>query len=208
MKSRFYQERVNTACRLKRPSVCKDCMGNPDSDSHNPMVSGGHIPPSGPIDAPLMLIGITGGVEEEERGEPFVGKSGRKIKAVIRWAVEEFGSKSLPIRKYNIYNCRATTTGYGGRIVNRKSGGMTVREMKSCASRWLLPELRKTKAKVVLVLGTEAFSFLIGKRFDNFNKAMGYRLYVPQSGISPEGLGTEIWSFDTEVDWSDAMYDK
>ncbi len=208
MKNRFYQERVNTACRLKRSAICKDCMGNPDSDSHNPMMSGGFIPPSGPLDAPLMLIGISGGVEEEERGEPLVGKSGRKIGAVIRWAAEEMGCHSLPTRKFNLYNCRATTTGYGGRIVNRKSGGMTVKELRSCASRWLFPELRKTKAKMVLIVGTEAFAFIIGKRFGSFNKAMGHRLYVPQKGITSEGLGDTIYSFGEEVDWSELVYDR
>ena len=172
------------------------------------MVSGGFVPPFGPVDSPLMLIGISGGVEEEERGAPLVGKSGRKISAVIRWACDELGVKQLPVRKYNVYNCRATTTGFGGRIVNRKSGGMTVKELRSCSSRWLFPELKRTKAKVVLVLGTEAFSFIVDKRFDVFIKAMGHRLYVPQKGITPGGLGTEIYSFGEKIDWSDALYDR
>jgi uracil-DNA glycosylase len=155
-----------------------------------------------------MLIGITGGREEEERSEAFVGPSGRKINSVIRWAAEEKGVSSLPTRKLNVFNCRATTLGFQGRIVNRKAGGMTIREMRACASRWLFPELRKTKAKVVLILGTEAYAFIMGKRFDNFNKSMGHRLYVPKSGISPAGLGDTIYSFGEEVDWSDAAYDK
>jgi uracil-DNA glycosylase len=85
---------------------------------------------------------------------------------------------------------------------------MTVKELRSCSSRWLFPELRKTKAKVVLVLGAEAYAFLLGKRFDAFVKAMGHRLYVPQLGITPEGLGTEIYSFGEKTDWADMLYDK
>lgn len=208
MKSRFYQQRVNAACRFDRPDICRGCPGHPDSDSHNPMFSGGFIRPSGPLDALMMLIGIAGGAEEEERGEPLVGPSGRKINAVIRWAAEEMGVSSLPIRKYNVYNCRATTTGYGGKIVNRKSGGMTVKELRSCASRWLFPELRKTKAKVVLILGTEAYSFIMNKRFDIFGKAMGHRLYIPQEGISREGLGETIYCFGEEFDWADDLYEQ
>lgn len=208
VRNRFYQERVDIACRRARPPKCRGCPGHPDSDDHNPMISGGFIPPKGPLDAPLMLIGISGGTEEEDRGEPLCGPSGRKVGAVIRWAAEEMGVSSLPVRKYNVYNCRGTSTGFQGRIVNRKSGGMTVKELRACASRWLFPELMKTKAKVVLVLGTEAYAFLLGKRFDAFVKAAGHRLYVPQGGISSAGLGEEIYSFGEKTDWADMLWEK
>jgi len=54
-------------------SNCQECT----LDNTNKIV------PSGSIYAPIMVIGEAPGAEEEKRGEPFVGKSGRILRSIL-----------------------------------------------------------------------------------------------------------------------------
>lgn len=185
--------RYKIANQRRRPSKCRDCPAHPEHIEFDPLLTGGFIPPSGPLRAPLILIGISGGDEEEVRGEPLVGPSGRRAARTLAYYMKVHGIKKLDVRKYNVFNCRSLAVGKQGRIINRTPP--TVTEMRACASRWLLPELRKTEAKVILCLGSDAYKFLLKNRFDVFGKAIGHRLYVPRKAVHPEGLDKLISSY-------------
>ncbi len=145
-----------------------------------------------------MVIGITGGEEEEIRGEPLVGPSGRKTTRALQWGAGSESSR-LTIRKYNLFNCRARKPGVYRKFVNRKGNEVKISEFRACCERWLFPELRTTKAKLVLCFGADVYKFLFkasnGYQFDVFGKAMGHRLCKPQLDITPQGLGKRIVTY-------------
>lgn len=76
-----------------------------------------------------------------------------------------------------------------------------MKEMRECCSRFLFPELQKTRCKLVLVLGLDVYKFLFKAseaghyQFDVFKKAMGHRLLKPQRDIGPDSLGRRIVSY-------------
>jgi uracil-DNA glycosylase family 4 len=138
-------------------------------------------------------VGITGGEEEEVRGEPLVGPSGRRlVRPLTLYSKAEGLKECLPIYKYNLMNCRCIEVGYGGYVINRKNSP-TVREMRDCCERWLFPELAKTKAKIILLLGTVVYKFMMKNRFDVFGKAIGHRLYTPK--CTSTGLPKVVYSY-------------
>jgi uracil-DNA glycosylase family 4 len=128
----------------------------------------------------LWVIGITGGVDEERLGTPLVGPSGWTTDTALQ--LKRY--PKLKVGRWNVLNCRATKMGsplQGPHVINRTQP--TVREMRDCCRRWLFPELAKTRAKVILILGTDAYKFLMAHRFDVFGKAMGHRLRLIQDDI-------------------------
>lgn len=188
-------KRLEVSRSRKRPSRCKGCPANPSSPEFDPLMTGGFIPPSGSLNADLMIVGISGGEEEEVRGEPLVGPSGRKLLRALTCALD---GRSLRIRKYNVFNCRSIKVGMQGKIINRTPP--TAREMRACCERWLFPELAKFKGKLVLLLGTDVYKFLLKNRFDVFGKAMGHRLYVPRKATTDAGIGKLISSYNVEYE--------
>lgn len=194
MKLDLEAARYRISIQRKRPSKCKDCPADPQTPGFDPLLTGGHIPPSGPLKAPLVVIGISGGEEEEVRGEPLVGPSGRRLVRALAYSAKVLGlKKPLEVRKYNLFNCRALKIGLQNRIINRTPP--TVTEMRACSERWLFPELRKTEAKVLFILGADTYKFVLKNRFDVFGKAMGHRLFVPRKAVKPEGLEKLISSY-------------
>lgn len=171
---------------IERPNICLGCPGHPTSEGYSANLMGKFVPPSGPLDAQLLLIGIAPGEDEENKGIPFVGPSGHKIHTAIGWALE---GRSLRIRKLNAVNCRTKKLGLYKSFVNRDP---TAREYRECAKRFLQPELQRTKAKVILTLGQFPFDRLIqpaGVTFWNLPKVrnkytfalcMGHRNRLPR----------------------------
>lgn len=187
-------QRHKISCQRKRPLDCKGCPADPRSPEYDPLLTGSFIPPSGSKQSPLMVIGISGGEEEEVRGEALVGPSGRRLTRALTYYSKALGlKKPLELRKYNIFNCRSIKIGLQGRIINRTPP--TVREMKACCERWLFPELKKFPGKVIFLLGGDAYKFVLKNRFDIFGKAMGHRLYVPRKAVKPDGLEKLIYSY-------------
>lgn len=140
--------------RHERPEICAGCPCDPKSEKFSGThLVGEHIPPSGPLDAEILVVGMSGGEEEEELGEPFVGPSGRKLKGALQVMAE---GRALRVRKYNLVNCRTKRKGLRGEFINRDP---TAKEIRECARRWLLPELLETRALVV-PLGQMAYEFL------------------------------------------------
>lgn len=173
----------------KRPPKCKGCICHPKTVGYNPNLTGGFVPPFGPADANLLMIGIAPGEDEVAKGEPFVGPSGFKVHTAITWALD--GRSGLIIRKLNCVNCRTYKVGLGGGFVNRDP---TAREFKECAKRFLLPEIRKTKAKVVLTLGQYPFDHLLqraGIAFHNLPRVRHkytFALVMGHRNVLPRGL--------------------
>ena len=186
--------RYRISIERKRPLKCKGCPADPKTPGFDPLLTGGFIPPSGPLGAPLIVIGISGGEEEEVRGEPLVGPSGRRLVRPLAYSAKVLGlKKALEVRKYNVFNCRSLKIGLQGRVINRTPP--TVTEMRACCERWLLPELKTTPAKLVLLLGADTYKFILKNRFDVFGKAIGHRLFVPRKAVRPEGLEKLISSY-------------
>jgi uracil-DNA glycosylase family 4 len=190
----LYDTRLAIAHGRPRPKICDGCIGNPETVGHNPLYSGAFIPPTEEKNPHLLVVGACGGVEEEEDGIPLVGVAGRKLRRALDWAA---GNRRLVYQRWNVYNCRATRPSDTGKpfVVNRKPNKLQVKELRDCASRWLFPALRKTKAKVVLILGVDMHNFIMGQMFDTFHRAMGHRMLVPQKNIRKHGLGNEIVSY-------------
>jgi len=181
----------------KRPPICSGCPLHSDHPKWDPELTGEFIPPKGPLGADLMVVGMSGGEEEELQREPFVGPSGRKLHVSIE--VMRDGRK-LSVRKYNLVNCRTKRRGLGGTFINRDP---TAKEIKECTRRWLLPELLSHPPRVVVPLGQMAYDFLTlftperwgtpkdpnpeiskggklsGGLAGTFQQGIGHRIYVP-----------------------------
>ncbi len=173
----------------KRPSICDGCSGNPKTSTHKPAIWGDHVPPYGPLDAQLLVIGIAPAEVEEQTGIPLTGPTGKKVDIAINWAL---GGRPIRIRKMNIVNCRTCKPGLSKSRINRDP---TAAEFRECAQRWLLPELRTTKAKAILLCGQLPFDLVLKplgvkhhmlpkqKNKYTFALCMGHRNPIPRSII-------------------------
>lgn len=103
--------------------------------------------------ATLMFVGEAPGADEDEQGEPFVGKAGLLLTKIIQ--AMEFSRDTVFIA--NILKCRPDTPGQSAG--NRKP---TPEEMNTCLP-YLLAQIEIIKPKVIVALGTTAVEGLIGK---------------------------------------------
>lgn len=107
----------------------------------------------GNIDSPLMFVGEAPGADEDEQGEPFVGKAGQLLTKII----ETMALKRGDVYIANILKCRPDTPGqaYG----NRKP---TPDEMATCIP-YLHEQIDLIKPRVLVALGATAVEGLLGK---------------------------------------------
>lgn len=107
----------------------------------------------GNIESPLMFVGEAPGADEDQQGEPFVGKAGELLTKII----QTMGFARETIYIANVLKCRPDTPGqaYG----NRKP---TVDEMKTCLP-YLLEQIDIIKPRVIVALGATAVEGLFGK---------------------------------------------
>ena len=103
--------------------------------------------------APLMFIGEAPGADEDEQGEPFVGKAGQLLTKIIQ--AMEFSRDTVFIA--NILKCRPDTPGQSAG--NRKP---TPEEMNTCLP-YLLAQIEIIKPRVIVALGATAVEGLLGK---------------------------------------------
>ncbi|MFB6266164.1 MAG: uracil-DNA glycosylase family protein [Halodesulfurarchaeum sp.] len=101
----------------------------------------------GPLDADIVLVGEAPGVEEDARGEPFVGRSGE----ILDTGLEERGLDREAVRITNCVRCRPPE--------NRDP---RTEELENCR-RYLERELRLVDPKVVVTLGKVASEHLLGR---------------------------------------------
>lgn len=107
----------------------------------------------GNINANLMFVGEAPGADEDEQGEPFVGKAGQLLTKII----ETMGLKRSDVYIGNILKCRPDTPGQSAG--NRKP---TPKEMKTCIP-YLHEQIDLIQPKVLVALGGTAMEGLLNK---------------------------------------------
>ncbi len=107
----------------------------------------------GNIDAPLMFVGEAPGADEDELGEPFVGKAGQLLTKII----ETMGLSRAEVYIANILKCRPDTPDQAAG--NRKP---TPEEMVTCIP-YLQEQIDLIQPKVIVALGGTAVEGLLGK---------------------------------------------
>ena len=107
----------------------------------------------GSIDAQLMFIGEAPGADEDEQGEPFVGKAGQLLTKII----QATGLQRADVYIGNILKCRPDTPGQSAG--NRKP---TSDEMATCIP-YLHGQIDLIRPRAIVALGATAVEGLLGK---------------------------------------------
>jgi uracil-DNA glycosylase family 4 len=107
----------------------------------------------GSIDAQLMFVGEAPGADEDEQGEPFVGRAGQLLTKII----QATGLSRADVYIANILKCRPDTPGQSAG--NRKP---TPDEMATCIP-YLHEQIDLIRPKVIVALGATAVEGLLGK---------------------------------------------
>jgi uracil-DNA glycosylase family 4 len=107
----------------------------------------------GNINADLMFVGEAPGADEDEQGEPFVGKAGQLLTRII----ETMGLQRGDVYIGNILKCRPDTPGQTAG--NRKP---TPAEMQTCIP-YLHEQIDLIRPKVLVALGGTAMEGLLNK---------------------------------------------
>lgn len=107
----------------------------------------------GNIDASLMFVGEAPGADEDQQGEPFVGKAGQLLTKII----QTMGLSRDHVYIANILKCRPDTPGQSAG--NRKP---TSAEMETCIP-YLHEQIDLIKPQVLVALGGTAVEGLLGK---------------------------------------------
>jgi DNA polymerase len=107
----------------------------------------------GNIDAPLMFVGEAPGADEDEQGEPFVGRAGQLLTKII----QATGLERKDVYIANILKCRPDTPGQSAG--NRPP---TPEERATCIP-YLQEQIDLIKPKAIVALGATAVDGLLGK---------------------------------------------
>ena len=107
----------------------------------------------GSINATLMFVGEAPGADEDQQGEPFVGKAGQLLTKII----QAMGLSRESVYIANILKCRPDTPGQTAG--NRKP---TAEEMATCIP-FLHEQIDLIQPKVLVALGATAVEGLLGK---------------------------------------------
>jgi uracil-DNA glycosylase len=105
-------------------------------------------------DADLMFIGEAPGVDEDQQGEPFVGRAGQLLTKILR--AMNFAREDVYIA--NILKCRPDTP--PGSFGNRAP---TPTEMQTCRP-YLVEQIEIIQPRVLVALGAVAVEGLLGMR--------------------------------------------
>ena len=97
--------------------------------------------------AALMLIGEAPGADEDERGEPFVGRSGRLLDQLL---IQAGFDLARDVFVSNVVKCRPPN--------NRKP---TARELQSCRP-WIDHQIAVVNPRVVVLVGATAVAAMLG----------------------------------------------
>ena len=107
----------------------------------------------GNIDAQLMFVGEAPGADEDEQGEPFVGRAGELLTKII----QAMGLQRSDVYIANILKCRPDTPGQSSG--NRKPA---TEEMATCVP-YLHEQIDLIQPRVLVALGATAIEGLLGK---------------------------------------------
>ncbi len=103
-------------------------------------------------EAELMFVGEAPGADEDEQGEPFVGKAGQLLTKII----QAMGFERSDIYIANVLKCRPDMP--AGESGNRKPKPA---EMATCLP-WLGEQIALVRPKVIVALGATAVEGLLG----------------------------------------------
>lgn len=109
----------------------------------------------GTIHTELVFVGEAPGMDEDQQGEPFVGRAGQLLTKII----QTMGLDRDKVYIANVLKCRPDTPGQ--RTGNRKP---TLDEMNTCKP-YLLAQIGVIRPKVIVALGATAIEGLLGKSF-------------------------------------------
>src|SRR2546423_363555 len=118
----------------------------------------------GDIHSPLMFVGEAPGADEDEQGEPFVGKAGQLLTRII----QTMGFTRDTVYIGNILKCRPDTPGQSAG--NRKP---TPQEMQTCIP-YLHAQIDIIRPKVIVALGATAVEGLLGRAI-SITRLSGHR---------------------------------
>jgi len=121
----------------------------------------------GSIDTQLMFVGEAPGADEDEQGEPFVGKAGQLLTKII----QATGLQRADVYIANILKCRPDTPGQSAG--NRKP---TSGEMTTCIP-YLHEQIDLIRPKVIVALGATAVEGLLGKTIGITKLRGGWKTY-------------------------------
>jgi uracil-DNA glycosylase family 4 len=121
----------------------------------------------GSIDAQLMFVGEAPGADEDEQGEPFVGRAGQLLTKII----QATGLQRADVYIANILKCRPDTPGQSAG--NRKP---TSDEMATCIP-YLHEQIDLIRPKVIVALGATAVEGLLGKTIGITKLRGGWKTY-------------------------------
>jgi DNA polymerase len=107
----------------------------------------------GDLNAQLMFIGEAPGADEDDQGEPFVGKAGQLLTRII----QTMGLTRESVYIGNILKCRPDTPGQAAG--NRKPAA---EEMQTCIP-YLHEQIDLIRPQVIVALGGTAVEGLLGK---------------------------------------------
>ncbi len=108
----------------------------------------GPVLSSGPVPAPLMLVGEGPGGVEDDWGAPLIGPSGQ----LLDKALASVGITRDRVYVTNVVKCRPR----GNRTPD-------IAEGRACADRWLREEIRLVQPKAVVALGKAALRWFLGR---------------------------------------------
>jgi len=121
----------------------------------------------GSIDAQLMFVGEAPGADEDEQGEPFVGRAGQLLTKII----QATGLQRADVYIGNILKCRPDTPGQSAG--NRKP---TSDEMATCIP-YLHEQIDLIQPRVIVALGATAVEGLLGKTIGITKLRGGWKTY-------------------------------
>lgn len=131
-----------------------------------------NMAPSGSATPLLYVLGMAPGVEEDRKGKQFIGKSGKRLRRLFKY----LGVDISKVRWYNVVNCLPPNNKF------------SPEQLRICSAR-AREDLRKTKPKVILVLGSEAAN---GLWPDNIIQSWGVRTI--RGTVVPFKLADNLWA--------------
>jgi DNA polymerase len=137
---------ADIAALRERAMVCVKCPNL--ANSRKNVVWG-----VGDINSPLMFVGEAPGADEDEQGEPFVGRAGQLLTKII----EAMGFTRQTAYIANILKCRPDTPGQSAG--NRPP---TPEEIQRCLP-YLNAQIDLIQPKAIVALGATAVAGLFGK---------------------------------------------
>lgn len=100
----------------------------------------------------ICFVGEAPGYYEDQKGLPFVGRSGKLLDKML----EGIGLARKDVSILNIIKCRPTTTEGGNRTP-------TEPELRFCGEKWLFKQLKLLSPRLIVTLGGIALKFFIPK---------------------------------------------